>query len=72
MAPTNNPAPSEVVPFWVQKLVTHTTLFRAKAVALASGDPQDAIVLVESYLRKHGKAMHAAVSPLHYSLPKIC
>ena len=61
MAPTNNSAPSEV-PFWVQRLATHTALFHAKALALAGGDAQDGLILVESYLKKHGEALHAAVS----------
>lgn len=61
MAPTNNSAPSEA-PFWVQKLATHTALFRAKALALAGGDAQDGLILVESYLKKHGEALRAAVS----------
>ena len=61
MAPTNNSAPSEA-PFWVQRLATHTALFRPKALALAGGDAQDGLILVESYLKKHSEALRAAVS----------
>lgn len=67
MAPTNHSTISDA-PHWIQRLATHTVLYRAKALALAGGDAQDAIVLVESYLKKHAEALRAVVSFITHSL----